>query len=64
MPQNLVLSFEEKTSMKLAELFASFGYKKYKMSKFEEYDLYIENKSFLKSENVIAFNDPTGKLWP
>lgn len=62
MPQNLALSFEEKTSMKLAELFGSFGYKKYKMSKFEEYDLYIENKSFLKSENVIAFNDPTGKL--
>ncbi len=43
-------------------IFNSFGYKKYKMSKFEEYDLYIENKSFLKSENVIAFNDPTGKL--
>ncbi len=43
-------------------IFNNFGYKKYKMSKFEEYDLYIENKSFLKSENVIAFNDPTGKL--
>lgn len=62
MPQNTSLSFEEKTSIKLAELFGSFGYKKFKMSKFEEYDLYIENKSFLKSENIIAFNDPTGKL--
>lgn len=62
MPENKMLSFEEKTSMKLAELFGSFGYKKFKMSKFEEYDLYIENKSFLKSENIIAFNDPTGKL--
>ena len=62
MPQNTALSFEEKTSIKLAELFGSFGYKKFKMSKFEEYDLYIENKSFLKSENIIAFNDPTGKL--
>ena len=57
-----VLSFEEKVSMKLMQLFGSFGYKKFKMSKFEEYDLYIENKSFLKSENIIAFNDPTGKL--
>ncbi|MBQ5911319.1 MAG: ATP phosphoribosyltransferase regulatory subunit [Clostridia bacterium] len=62
MPENTVLSFEEKVSMKLTQLFASFGYKKFKMSKFEEYDLYIENKSFLKSENIIAFNDPTGKL--
>ncbi len=62
MPENKMLSYEEKIAMKLAELFGSFGYKKYKMSKFEEYDLYIENKSFLKSENIIAFNDPTGKL--
>ncbi len=62
MPENKMLSFQEIISMKLAELFGSFGYKKFKMSKFEEYDLYIENKSFLKSENIIAFNDPTGKL--
>lgn len=62
MPENTMLSAYEKISMKLAELFGSFGYKKFKMSKFEEYDLYIENKSFLKSENIIAFNDPTGKL--
>ncbi|MBE6781839.1 MAG: hypothetical protein E7540_03865 [Ruminococcaceae bacterium] len=62
MPENTMLSFEEKISIKLMELFGSFGYKKFKMSKFEEYDLYIENKSFLKSENIIAFNDPTGKL--
>lgn len=62
MPDNSVLSFEEKISMKLMSLFSGYGYKKYKMSKFEEYELYIENKSFLKSENIIAFNDPTGKL--
>lgn len=62
MPENTVLSFEEKVSMKLMSLFSGYGYKKFKMSKFEEYDLYIENKSFLKSENIIAFNDPTGKL--
>ena len=62
MPENTVLSFEEKVSMKLMSLFSGYGYKKFKMSKFEEYDLYIENKSFLKSDNIIAFNDPTGKL--
>ena len=62
MPENSALGFEEKISMQLSELFTGFGYKKFKMSKFEEYDLYIENKSFLKSENIIAFNDPTGKL--
>ena len=56
------LGFFEQVSYSLMMLFESYGYKKYKMSKFEEYDLYLENKNFLKSENVIAFNDPTGKL--
>ena len=57
-----ILGFEEQILYNLMSLYESFGYKKYKMSKFEEYDLYLENKNFLKSENVIAFNDPTGKL--
>ena len=57
-----ILGLEERVSYDLMALYESYGYKKYKMSKFEEYDLYLENKNFLKSENVIAFNDPTGKL--
>ena len=32
------------------------------MSKFEEYDLYQENKSFLPSQRVITFTDLSGKL--
>jgi len=32
------------------------------MSKFEEYDLYVRNKDFLVSENVITFTDVDGKL--
>ncbi len=57
-----VLGLEDQVSYSLMALYESYGYKKYKMSKFEEYDLYLENKNFLKSENVIAFNDPTGRL--
>ncbi len=57
-----ILGLEDKVSYDLMALYEEYGYKKYKMSKFEEYDLYLENKNFLKSENVIAFNDPTGKL--
>ena len=52
----------DQVSYNLMSLYEQYGYKKYKMSKFEEYDLYLENKNFLKSENVIAFNDPTGRL--
>ena len=32
------------------------------MSKFEEYDLYVRNKSFLISDNIITFTDTDGKL--
>ena len=43
-------------------LWKSYGFKKYKMRKFEEYSLYLQNKNFLQSEYVITFNDLSGKL--
>ncbi len=52
----------ENAVLKLTNLYEKYGYVKFKMSKFEEYDLYAENKSFLKSENVITFSDLSGKL--
>ena len=57
-----ILKNDEKAIYNLRSLYRRFGYSRFKMSKFEEYDLYIENKSFLKSDNIIAFNDPTGKI--
>ena len=46
----------------LGKVYETLGYKKYKMSKFEEYDFYLENKSFLQSKNIITFTDINGKL--
>lgn len=57
-----VLSSSEKIVFALRELYLSYGYCPYRMSKFEEYDLYAQNKDFLLSDNVITFNDPSGKL--
>ena len=57
-----VLSKEEVISLSLRALYSNFGYKKYRMSKFEEYDLYVRNKDFLISERVITFNDTDGRL--
>ncbi|MBE6541933.1 MAG: hypothetical protein E7672_05755 [Ruminococcaceae bacterium] len=57
-----ILRKEEKTIFDLRALYEAYGYKKYKMSKFEEYDLYAENKSFLAEGNIITFNDTHGKL--
>ena len=38
------------------------GYQPYRMSKFEDYDLYSRNKDFLISDQVITFTDIGGKL--
>ena len=57
-----VLQRGEKTVFALRELYYSRGYRPYRMSKFEEYDLYADNKDFLVSDHVITFTDPGGKL--
>lgn len=57
-----VLKTEERAAIKLRSLYKSYGYQPFKMSKFEEYDLYVRNKDFLVSDRVITFNDTSGKL--
>ena len=56
------VSGEEKYIFTFQHLCEQYGYKKFRMSKFEDYDLYIENKNFLKSGNIITFNGPSGRL--
>lgn len=59
---NSVLKNEEKALYGLRSLYQSYGYARYKVSKFEEYDLYAHNKNFLVSENILTFTDTNGKL--
>lgn len=60
--QELPLGFQERVIFSLRSLYNRNGYAQYKMSKFEEYDLYARNKDFLISEGVITFMDTNGKL--
>ena len=57
-----VLKNDEKAIFKLRELYSRYGYMRYKVSKFEEYDLYAYNKNFLISDNILTFTDTDGKL--
>ena len=57
-----VLQNREKIVFALRELYRVAGYRPWRMSKFEEYDLYANNKDFLVSDNVITFTDPSGRL--
>ena len=56
------LNNQERAIFALRALYRSYGYTQFKMSKFEEYDLYARNKDFLVSDSVITFTDTTGKL--
>ena len=57
-----ILRNDEKAVFALRSLYMKHGYHQFKMSKFEEYDLYSKNKDFLVSEGVISFTDTDGKL--
>ena len=56
------LKIEERAVFALRELYRSFGYVPYKMSRFEEYDLYVRNKDFLVSDQIITFSGDRGRL--
>ena len=53
---------EEKIVLELRGLYEDYGFRKYRMGKFEEYDLYLENKNFLKDPNIITFHDLDGRV--
>ena len=59
---SVLLKHEERISFALRALYHSRGYQPYRMSKFEEYELYVKNKDFLLSPEVITFTDTNGKL--
>lgn len=62
MIQELPLNVQERVIFELRALYNQYGYSQYKMSKFEEYDLYARNKDFLISDSVITFMDTNGAL--
>ena len=59
---NVALKPDEKAIYDLRELYLLHGYRHYKVGKFEEYDLYAANKSFLKGDSILSFTDTDGKL--
>lgn len=60
--ETAILKPEEQAVFRLRALYRRYGYLPYKMSRFEEYDLYVRNKDFLTSDKVITFADKSGKL--
>ncbi len=57
-----IFTESEEIIYKLRELYEKYGYRRFKMSKFEEYAFYMEYKNFLTTQNIISFNDLDGSL--
>ena len=56
------MDLQERVSFSLRALFEGRGYSRYKMNKFEEYDLYARNRDFLGDHGAITFLDTNGRL--
>ena len=54
--------YRSKLLSSVQDLYDRYGYRPYRMNKFEEYDLYAKNKDFLISDSIITFTDRSGKL--
>ncbi|MBQ3080468.1 MAG: ATP phosphoribosyltransferase regulatory subunit [Clostridia bacterium] len=53
---------EEALLSDIRKLYENAGFRAYKMRKFEEYSLYLENRDFLLNDYVITFSDMSGRL--
>ena len=57
-----ILRYEEQVILQLRTLYRKLGYIQYTMSRFEEYELYAENKAFMPSGEILTFAGVGGKL--
>ena len=57
-----ILKSGEKAIYDLRELYDKYGYREFKAGKFEDYELYSENKDFLSNDGILTFTDPNGHL--
>ena len=60
-PEESILP-EEQLLFRLRNLYRRYGYRMYRMSKFEKYEFYAGNKDFLASDRIITFHDTDGEL--
>ena len=53
---------EERAMLVLRRLYELYGYRRYKVSNFEEYSLYLQYKKFLAGDRILSFTDLDGRL--
>jgi len=53
---------DETAALQLRALFEHNGYSLYRTGSFEEYDLYMQNRSFLSSDDIVTLSSRSGRL--
>jgi ATP phosphoribosyltransferase regulatory subunit len=57
-----VFSPREACELKLRALYESRGFLRTEIAKFEDYNLYLDNKNFLGTDRILTFMDHSGRL--
>ena len=57
------LDAQEQKEIQLIGLFRQAGYQKCRLGKFDEYELFDQNRAFLVGDRMLTFTDPYGKLY-
>lgn len=57
-----ILGADERAALALRELYTAWGYQRWRVNDFEDYDLYARNRDFLPGDSVLTFNDFSGRL--
>ena len=55
-------SRETLLTSRLGSLYQSCGYENTRVNRFEDYELYARNRSFLRSDRILTFTDTDGRL--
>ncbi len=56
------MELKERIDLELRSLYSKYGYSRFKMGKFEEYDLYNRCRDFIPNENIITVTGENGRL--
>ncbi|MDR2931658.1 MAG: ATP phosphoribosyltransferase regulatory subunit, partial [Oscillospiraceae bacterium] len=62
MDNTFIRKKDETVTQGLRALFERRGFTQVRVNQFEDYDMYVENRNFLDSDNIITFMDMDGKL--
>lgn len=57
------LSYPEQKEIELISLLRQAGFSRCRLGKFDEYELFDQNRAFLEGDKMLTFTDPYGKLY-